>query len=254
MPIDETALLRQSYGLIQDRFSGLVLDSYKVVSDVVNHRNFWRPKAVRTMLLAESHVYTADDENAYNISYPPELHSYDIPRNFVRLVYCLGYGEQSLAPHIEKNSGTWQYWKIFAACASDTPDIDFGLVLKGENEPDQKRILNKFSIFQKLTRKGVWLVDCSSVSLYGHKKKRSEKQKRDMLRICWETYIRHLLDEARPDYVIVIGMRVGKIVGPGLEKMGIRHKTLTQPQAWLSSREQAEVLQAYQRICNLNLD
>ncbi|MDQ6666242.1 MAG: hypothetical protein M3Z23_17830, partial [Acidobacteriota bacterium] len=42
----------------------------------------------------------------------------DIPRGFVRLVYCLGYGESHLLdePIEARNSGTPQFWKIFYSC------------------------------------------------------------------------------------------------------------------------------------------
>lgn len=159
MVINETELLRDAYDQIQFRFPGLVLDSFKVATDVVDHRNFWKPPAVRTMLLAESHVYTTESENSFRIDYPKELNQYNLPQNFVRLVYCLAYGEQLLSPQTIKNTGTWQYWKIFAACASDTPKIDYSPVLKCNNYSEQKRILDKFSILLKLKEKGVWLVD-----------------------------------------------------------------------------------------------
>jgi hypothetical protein len=250
MAFDEMNLLKEAYIGIQTQFPGLVLDSFDVVSDVVCHRNFWKPPSVRTMLLAESHVYTTESENSFRIDYPKELNQYNIPRNFVRLVYCLAYGEQVLSPQTVRNTGTWQYWKIFAACASDSPDIDFGPVLKRAGETDRERILNKYKVMRKLREKGVWLVDCSSVSLYGLKKKRSEKQKQEILGICWKAYIKRLLDDVKPEYLIVIGKRVGKIVEPGLKITGINYQIFPQPQAWLSSEEQAEILRTYQRICN----
>lgn len=250
MAFNENDLLKEAYINIQKRFPGLLLDSFKVVSDVVCHRNFWKPPTVRTMLLAESHVYTPDNENIFEIDYSLKLQPYGIPGKFVRLVYCLAYGEDTLAPLIPKNSGTPQYWKIFAACASDTGEIDFGPVLKCAGNTDGERIFEKFKTLQKLRQKGVWLVDCSSVSLYGRGIERSSKQKRDILRICWETYICPLMEYTRPDFVIVVGKRVGRIVEPGLRKFGNQHIVLPQPQAWLSSKEQAEVLKTYQRICN----
>ncbi len=254
MVINETELLRDAYDQIQFRFPGLVLDSFKVATDVVDHRNFWKPPAVRTMLLAESHVYTTESENSFRIDYPKELNQYNLPQNFVRLVYCLAYGEQLLSPQTIKNTGTWQYWKIFAACASDTPKIDYSPVLKCNNYSEQKRILDKFSILLKLKEKGVWLVDCSSVALYGRAGKRTSKQKRDILRICWETYIRSLIEETKPKFVLIIGKRVGKIVESDLIRMGIPTMVQPQPQARLSSEKQAQVLQIYQQICNRNID
>jgi hypothetical protein len=40
-----------------------------------------------------------------------------LPRGFVRLVYCLAYGENELLDEaIESNKGTPQFWKIFFSC------------------------------------------------------------------------------------------------------------------------------------------
>ena len=70
-------------------------ESVDVLRRAEEHRCYWRPKRVKVVLLAESHVYTTPDELARNIALPASAPA-DLPRGFVRLVYCLGYGENRL--------------------------------------------------------------------------------------------------------------------------------------------------------------
>ena len=78
-----------------------LIDSLNVVKTVEEYRQFWKPKTVKVILLAESHVFTTQDEynlklNEYWIQKLLGSESMDYPRNFVRFVYCLGYGEKRL--------------------------------------------------------------------------------------------------------------------------------------------------------------
>ncbi len=86
----------------------------EVVRRADEHRDYWRPrKVVRIVLLAESHVYTTTGELGYRLQALPALPP-DLPRGFVRLVYCLGYGENRLLDRPvtgTRNTGTPQYWK-----------------------------------------------------------------------------------------------------------------------------------------------
>lgn len=82
------------------------------------HRGYWRPHRVRVVLLAESHVYTTLEELGRTISVPISV-PVDLPPGFVRLVYCLGYGENHLLScpiTTPANTGTPQFWKIFYSC------------------------------------------------------------------------------------------------------------------------------------------
>jgi len=55
------------------------------------------------------------DRKAYvrRAEVPPEARF--APTDFVRLVYCLGYGENELLDGglVPGNGGTWQYWDLF---------------------------------------------------------------------------------------------------------------------------------------------
>jgi hypothetical protein len=97
------------------------------------HRQFWKPTELRLVLLAESHVYTDEVDLACKITtdaLPPDIQP--SPSQFVRLIYCLGYGESGLVKGTLKqsNDGTPQYWKIFGECAGTSSNSDGSLIWK----------------------------------------------------------------------------------------------------------------------------
>ena len=101
-------------------FLGPSPEPYEVLARADEHREYWRPRKVRLVLLAESHVYTLREELDCQLKPHPLLPS-DLPRGYVRLVYSLGYGEDDLLDHPiqgPRNSGTPQFWKLFYACTS----------------------------------------------------------------------------------------------------------------------------------------
>lgn len=103
--------------------NGIVTEDYDVVSLVNDYRMYWRPKTVRVLLLAESHVYTTAQETI-QYTLPPGIKPLNgLPDRFVRFVYCPAYGEDILPNGFNgSNSGTWQYWKIFYSCIHHTYD------------------------------------------------------------------------------------------------------------------------------------
>ncbi len=97
--------------------AGLIAESIEVALAVEKHRWAWKPEKVRLVLIAESHVYTTPDDLRIKIikSWLPALAQHT-PSEFVRLVYCLGYGESEILsayPNPKNDIGTWQYWDIF---------------------------------------------------------------------------------------------------------------------------------------------
>ena len=103
-------------------------ESFEAILQVEAHRQFWRPKQPKVVLLAESHVYTSHHELNTMWGYQPEIAG--IPKTYVRLVYCLGYGENNFVGWpVDGNRGTPQFWKIFYSCIQG-PDIGFAPVLK----------------------------------------------------------------------------------------------------------------------------
>lgn len=118
---------------------------------------------MRILLLAESHVFTHEHELVAQVRLEPHGHS-DAPSRFVRLVYCLGYGEPGIAgTAVRPDVGTPQFWKLFAACVDDPPD---GNILKGVERRLAQRIKNKISLLEDLQARGVWLLDASPAALY----------------------------------------------------------------------------------------
>src|SRR5271166_1129220 len=117
MTIPDSILLRAAHG----RLAGILGDAaepFEVLERVEQHRVYWRPLKPSVVLLAESHVYTTADELRRSLRPTVELPK-GVPRGFVRLVYCLGYGENELLDErIAKNSGTAQFWKIFKSCVT----------------------------------------------------------------------------------------------------------------------------------------
>jgi len=102
------------------RLIGSSAEPIEVLQCAEEHRAYWRPERVRVVLLAESHVYTETSELDRRVVLPSFM-GIDVPRGFVRLVYCLGYGENSLLDlpiFIPANSGTPQFWKIFIAAST----------------------------------------------------------------------------------------------------------------------------------------
>jgi hypothetical protein len=117
------------------------------------YRDYWKPNVVKLILLAESHLFTDTDDLACRID-PSKLPNSlpNCPTEFVRLVYCLGYGDNDVfvADRIPavSNPGTDDYWEILSRCAEtwmgSTGDLRW-----------------KLRTLQKLQEKGIWLLDAS---------------------------------------------------------------------------------------------
>ena len=148
----------------------LEFESFEVVKSVDEHRNFWKPNKVKVLLLAESHVFTRDSEHNNTMRYHefPELRG--CPAEYVKLVYCLGYGEKDLV-NVPNNRGTPQFWKIFVSCLNQNIDSEGKKILLSQTTEFLQRIRNKISVLEQLKEKGIWLVDASIVALYNDTRK-----------------------------------------------------------------------------------
>lgn len=248
LELEEKRLL-DTYNYLQTKFPGR-FDSFLSVKTVAKHRNFWKPAKVKTMLLAESHVYTPDNEIINKMKYSETESFRGLPDEYVRLVYCLGYGEATLAPSVASNHGTPQYWKIFSACASDSEDIQFDLILKGKTNYVYQRLLNKVALLNKLLEKGIWLVDCSIVGLYDRGKTIRSDEMEPILKICWDSYISMVVEKANPGFIIVVGAGVLKHIRQRLRETGIEFDGIDQPQGIRTKIGISESYKKYQIICN----
>lgn len=245
--------IEKTYSLIQQNIpSNIQIDSLEVVKQVEEYRQFWKPKKTNVVLLAESHVYT--DEQDYKIKCERSiLHKLlpDYPDRFVRFVYCLGYGENELMTKIRtdrKNTGTPQYWKIFSSCvAKNENDLGFGSVLKTGTYFEQ-RLRSKVNILRKMKKRGMWLLDASIVGLYGSGKKNHTITEM-VLKICWRNFIASTIEESAPKDIVVIGKGVGRILERKLLRINVPVAIIPQPQARGTSRWQLENFKKYQRIC-----
>ena len=247
--------IERAYQLIKKSVSGgMLMDSFDVVKQVEEYRQFWKPKRTNVALLAESHVYT--DERDFEIECDRFiLHRMvpSYPLRFVRFVYCLGYGEDKLLIRKRadrKNTGTPQYWKIFSSCvAENETDLGFHRIVSTKTPTFMKRLYNKVSVLQKMKDKGIWLLDASIIGLYGTGQKNRENFKKTTFEISWKNHVSKLLKEATPKHIILIGKGVGDILHFNLQNIGVPFTVVPQPQARGTSEWQLENYKTYQRIC-----
>ena len=124
--------LHATYDAIKKLSMSFQVEPLEIVKQVHQYRRYWKPDTVKTLLLAESHVFTSAESFA-------QRHKCDIfddlagyPKEYVRFVYCLSYGDSDsmLNPLPGRNSGTPQFWKLFNETVTD----DFRVT----NNPDKK--------------------------------------------------------------------------------------------------------------------
>lgn len=246
--------IRKAYGIVQMNTPPYTrIDSLEVAEQVEEYREFWKPQKTSVVLLAESHVYT--DQQDFTMKCEESiLHKIipDYPLRFVRFVYCLGYGENELLETVRtdrKNTGTPQYWEIFSSCVAENErDLGFGNVLKTGTPCLLSSLQNKVDVLRKMKTKGIWLLDARIVGLYGSGKKNSTMAERT-IEICWRNYTANTILESNPRHTIVIGKGVGRVLGPRLQRASVPFTVVPQPQARGTSQWQLENYRQYNRIC-----
>ncbi len=233
------------------RLLGSDAEPIEVLRRADEHRQYWRPERVRVVLLAESHVYTTPDELSRTIAYPVSAPA-DILRGFVRLVYCLGYGENGLLNRpitTPPNAGTSQFWKIFYSCVNDiAANSDFAPVQTGSTSLGE-RLANKLAVLERMRELGVWLLDASPAALYfpGGPKPASATLEA-CLKVGWDSHVRTLVETAAPTHVVCIGRGVETALRARLSMTGVQVTTVPQPNARLSSAEHHESFRTYFRV------
>ncbi|OFW34086.1 MAG: hypothetical protein A3J28_15945 [Acidobacteria bacterium RIFCSPLOWO2_12_FULL_60_22] len=225
-------------------------ESVDVLRRAEEHRWYWRPEQVKVVLLAESHVYTTPEELARTIALPASAPP-DLPRGFVRLVYCLGYGENRLLNRpIESpaNAGTPPFWKIFFSCANAiATNSDFAPILKTKS-PAQE-IANKLVLLRRLRELGVWLLDTSLAALYlPGRPKMGPAALETCLQIGWDHHVRHVVEAAAPSHIVCIGKGVARALRKRLSDVGVRVTVVPQPNARLASADHHESFRTYYRV------
>ena len=224
------------------------LESFDIIKTVDKHRKFWKPENVRIMLLAESHVHTLMDEHSNFMKYDGFGDLEECPSNYVKLVYCLGYGENDLVKS-NINGRTWQFWRIFTSCVNENPSSQFGKVESKETPSFAKRLQNKINLLKKLKENGIWLVDASIVALYKNNSKPDEKISERIIRMSWDQHIAQIVQEEKPEKIIVIGKGVSKALQGRLHSTNIPIYVQEQPRM-LSSEKWKEYAEKYYELCN----
>lgn len=177
------------------------IESVEIAEMVEAHRWAWKPKHVRLLLIAESHVHTQATEFTFDYRrsrhFPNDL---NIPARYVRLIYCLGYGEKMLAPDF--NGGTPQFWAIFGNLCGTQPKHRRGA-------PRHERLNEKIRTLKVMAELGIWLVDASFHAISLRKGERLDPELVGKLqRLWWEDYGRTIIDAEQPERIVAIGKGV----------------------------------------------
>jgi hypothetical protein len=176
----------------------------------------------------------------------------ELPKGFVRLVYSLGYGENELPDErITQNAGTPQFWKIFASCVTPVGQPpDFSLLQRSPKTGAVLRLRAKLAVLTELEKRGVWLVDASVAALYRPEQDPlTSRQKVAALRTSWDTWTRSVVETAKPEAVLCIGIGVARCLRDRLEAMNIPWAVVPQPQAHLTREEHAGIHATYSAVC-----
>jgi hypothetical protein len=243
-------LLAPAYEKVAPIF-GEGVESLAVIRLVAAHRSYWRPRTTRVLLLAESHVYTRDSECVpmQGVGLPDMAGA---PETYVRLVYCLGYGESKyVGSKVKPNPGTPQFWKIFASCVSPPGESTFSPVLRGRTPDFRTRLEAKVRILRQMQAAGVWLLDASLLALCRPGGARLDPATCEgILRTSWQHYVGEQVRALNPESIIVIGKGVARALKRELAGLGHGKVTvLPQPQAHLPAAEARAVFQQYFEIC-----
>ncbi len=241
--------LKRCYKQIR-QILGNDIEPYESVALVERYRRYWKPTTIRVVLLAESHVFTSDEDRQIIVPQLPDLPGY--PTQYAKFVYCLAYGERQLTGNKQhpKRDGTPQFWKVFYSCDNLIADKnDFRPVLS--HTPYKQRLNNKIEILWSLKQKGIWLVDSSIVALYNNGKKPPHNVMARVIKKSWECYTGPVIKGAKPGHIICIGKAVWNILKDDIKKVvGNRCTPLKQPNAWLRSEEHMANFRRYGEVCS----
>jgi hypothetical protein len=221
-----------------------------VTEHVEQHRWFWRPAKPRLILLAESHVHTSEAEAGYLVR--TDNLPGNIPAEFVRFVYCLAYGESELLDGTAtgRNTGTPQFWQIFASCLHNVSSRrPFRDIQASQTRGLKHRIANKIRLLESLRAEGIWLVDASIAALYDQALRKPRPQvRKKVIYTSWDNYVGRVLTDAAPEAVLCIGIEVGRILESRLDKLAIPWGVVPQPQARLSASARDAIFAAYYSV------
>ena len=225
------------------------IEPFESVQLIEEYRKYWRPEKVKTILLAESHVFTTKSDRAIKLENLINLPGY--PNDYAKFVYCLAYGERMVTndrAHPSRD-GTPQFWKNFYSCMNPVDsNNDFWPILS--KTPYPKRIENKINLLKQMKKSGVWLVDASIVALYNQGKKPSSNTLSKTIQVSWRGYTKQVVNEASPKHVIIIGNGVARNIENELRSIvGDNYTIIAQPNAHLSASEHLSNFKKYYALC-----
>lgn len=187
------------------------LESLYTVKLIHDIRYFWKPKKVKTLLLAESHVFTPDSDIqiGFEDAFLENANLQGYPSQFANFVYCIGYGEKNIltSKPASKNGGTWQFWQLFNA----TCEHKYKVLAKSEKDV-MLRVKEKIALLTEMKNKGIWLLDCSFLAVYNVGAKPSKKEMDKILSYSFSHYCLPIIKEEKPERVIVIGKTVFDVI------------------------------------------
>ena len=230
---------------------GAGAEPLSALQGVEEHRWFWRPLKPKLVLLAESHVHTSEADIMCAVRARRDFPA-DIPTGFVRLVYCLGYGESRLVDGMVtgRNTGTPQFWQIFHSCLHPvSSNNDFRKVQASRTRSLDERVVNKLRLLNALRDEGIWLIDASIVALYQQGQPKPSHQLRlQVIQKSWDGYVGRVVVDAAPEAVLCIGSDVARALRSRLDELGIPWGSVPQPQARLSAAARFQVFQTYHSV------
>jgi hypothetical protein len=242
--------LRECYEQIQ-QIVGDDIEPYASVELVETYRQYWNPIRigipVRIILLAESHVFTREDDTRILLHARDDLPGY--PTEYAKFVYCLAYGEQQMTGNALHpiGDGTPQFWKIFWSCSNYVSDNeDFSPIRAGI---PHERLNNKINLLRSLRDNGVWLLDSSIVALYDNGRRYKRAIDKKVIKTSWQYYTRNVIEQAGPEHIICIGKGVAKILEADFARLVNNYTVIAQPNAHLTAKEHIANFQRYGEIC-----
>lgn len=237
--------LRDLHSSVRDS----VLDSIQVVKEVERYRNYWKPDRITTLLLAESHVHTSDDDFDHMWRYK------NLDGHFVRFVYCLGYGENDLfrkgafrkSPN-NNDQGTRPFWEIFYSCLHKVKSNDDFEQLRKAKTAWNSRVEAKIELLKNLRKQGIWLADASPIAIDMLK----IEAKIEIMQKAWNSYTGKLVEQLADNSVkriCIIGKTVDKAIGNNVRRLGLRVELIEQPN-FHTAEERWESFAEYYRLCH----
>lgn len=147
-------------------------ESVEIALAAASHRWYWRPDKLKTILFADARDITSSEELACQCKVSwLKIDGESPPNSFVRLPYCLAYGEPDLVPGIAKqdNKCPLHLWDLFG-----------DLTERGDCPYEAKlvdRLAWKVKTLTDLKARGIWVVDPTHFPGQNHP---------ELIRIWWE--------------------------------------------------------------------